>query len=66
MIWFSSVVAKASVVGLKCPHCSKVQVRARHRAGLPIRCLQCSTSFSRARGEDLYRAWRSSVVRSRR
>lgn len=66
MLWFSAAVS-ASVVGIKCPRCRRVEARARPRGSSSfMRCRACGQTFSRAQGEALYREWRASASRARR
>jgi len=45
----------AALIKLACPHCTKVQLRAREPAGHNYRCKQCHKLFSREDGEQAYR-----------
>ena len=63
---FAAGAIGAFILGLKCPHCGKVQARARRPRDRPIRCRACRKTFSRAEGEVLYREWKLSSSRARR
>jgi transposase-like protein len=48
--------ARASVLGLVCPHCAEAQVRARKPAGAQYACKRCHRRFTREQGLAAARA----------
>jgi len=51
MAWYIPVVTVGVLIELKCPHCHKLQLRARKAKGVDYICKFCHTVFKREEGK---------------
>lgn len=51
MAWFIPAITVGALIELKCPHCSKTQLRARKAKGAEYVCKFCHTNIKREEGE---------------
>jgi len=52
MAWFIPAITVGVLIELKCPHCSRPQLRARKPKGTEYVCKFCHRTFKREEGED--------------
>lgn len=51
MVWFLPGISVGLLLELRCPHCSKKQLRARKAKGTEYTCKFCHKKFTREEGE---------------